>query len=172
MALPTGNNYFYTRICMRVPLFTLFLSALLQGCTEPCQEPDIQQINALYFELDQGPQGFSSESLEQIFIVRYVPFSEPLIADTTYPNGNFPEGSGRFFINDRFPFRNQESPYFTNFWYQIEDPLTGTVFTVSNIELNGLYTGDCEYINLAKRFVLNGDTLDRGGSQDFVVLSP
>lgn len=146
----------------------LFAVALLWSCTEECDEPDIQKINALYFELQQGGEdGFTEAELDSVYIVRFVPYSEPLVADTTYLYGLYPEGEGRFFINDDFPFLNYQSPYFPTYGYMVVEPTTGFVATIDNIELKGEYDGDCDYRNLEKRFTYNGEAHDYGGSQAY-----
>ncbi|MCH2216028.1 MAG: hypothetical protein MK086_12740 [Flavobacteriales bacterium] len=142
------------------------------GCSEECDDPDVAAINALYFECDQGADGFSEEALNELFIVRFVPFSEPLVADTVFLNGDFPSGKGRFFINDQFPFVNGQSPYFTIYGYQVVDPTTGYVGNIENIELEGEYDGDCGYNNLAKKFTFNNEEVDLGGTQNFYLITP
>ncbi|NEN24449.1 hypothetical protein G3O08_13135 [Cryomorpha ignava] len=157
----------------KTSILLLVLAALSFGaCSEKCEEPDIQAINALYFELQNGgDNGFSAEELDAIFFVRFIPFSEPLIADTLYPNGIYPEGEGRFLINDSYPFNNDQSPYYTVYGYMVVEPTTGYVANIENIELGGEYDGDCGYINTRKRYTVNGDTIDVSGSQVFVPLT-
>jgi len=150
----------------------LLLFGMASSCSKTCDDPDVQAINALYFELDQSSDGFTQEALDEIFIVRFVPFSEPLLADTVFLNGNYPSGRGRFYINDEFPFVNRQSPYFTVYGYQIVDPTTSYGGTVENISLVGEYDGDCEYNNISKRFTFNTDTVDMGGTQNFYLITP
>lgn len=155
-----------------ISLFSISWVLFLSACSEECDEPDIQAINALYFELKQGGEdGFTQEALDQLYVVRFVPFSDPLVADTTYLNGNYPEGEGRLFINDEFPFLNSQSPYFTVYGYMLIDPTTGYVGNIENIELKGEYDGDCGYNNLEKKFTFNGEEVDMGGSQDYYPVS-
>jgi hypothetical protein len=157
----------------RPDIFILIgLTGLFFGCSEECDDPNIAAINALYFELDQSENGFTDEALDQIFIVRFVPFSEPLVADTVYLNGNYPSGRGRFFINDEFPFVNNQSPYFTIYGYQVVDPTTSYGGNIENIMLEGEYDGDCGYNNIAKQFTFNGEEVDMGGTQDFYLITP
>ncbi len=153
-------------------LFFLFVIGLTVSCSKECDEPDIQAINALYFELVEGEDGFTPEAIDQIYIVRFVPFSEPFVADTLFLEGNYPSGRGKFFINDVFPFVNSQSPYFTIYGYLIVDPTTGYVGNVENISLLGEYDGDCGYNNLEKNFTFNGEEVDMGGSQAFFPVSP
>jgi len=150
----------------------LMTIAICCACSKKCDEPDIQAINALYFELDQSSEGFTQEALDQIFIVRFVPFSEPLVADTVYLNGNYPSGRGRLYINDEFPFVNNQSPYFTIYGYTIVDPTTSYGGVIENIELEGEYDGDCGYNNISKRFTFNTDTINMGGTQEFYLVTP
>jgi hypothetical protein len=158
---------------MRNLLYIFFALCLgITACTGECEEPDIQAINALYFELQQGGEGgFTDEELDAVYFVRFVPFSQPLIADTFYAQGNYPLGEGRFLINDQYPFFNQEAPYFTSYGYMVVDPITGYVGNIENIDLEGEYDGDCGYENLRKKFTFNGDTVDFGGSQDYYLIS-
>lgn len=152
----------------------IFLSAALFfcACSKKCDDPDVQAINSLYFELDQSADGFTPEALDEIFIVRFIPFSEPLLADTVYLNGNYPSGEGRFYINDDFPFVNNQSPYFTIYGYIIVDPTTSYGGVIENISLQGEYDGDCNYNNISKLFTFNTDTVDMGGTQDFYLVTP
>jgi hypothetical protein len=151
--------------------FTLALLFAL-ACNKPCDEPDIDTINGLLFEFQRtGPQGFTDEEIASVYFVRFVPFSEPLIADTLFINGNYPEGFGRFIINDRFPFRNDQSPYFTVYSYMVVEAETGFVGNVENITLRGKYDGDCGYQNLQKSFFFNGDSIDMGGRTDPFIIS-
>lgn len=160
---------------MKTNFFSPFLVLglfFLGACSEECDEPDIQAINALYFELKQGgDDGFNEEELDQLYVVRFVPFSEPLVADTVYLEGNYPEGEGRLFINDEFPFLNSQSPYFTVYGYMLIDPTTGYVGNIENIELTGEYDGDCGYNNLEKKFTFNGEEVDMGGTQDYYLVT-
>jgi hypothetical protein len=142
------------------------------SCVEKCEEPDIQRINSLRFELDiDGENGFFSSEIEDVYLVRFVPFTDPLIADTFMLNGFFPEGPGKFLINDDFPFRNAVPPFFPVFGYQVVDPNTEYVATIENIQLRGEYTGECDYVNLERSFVFNGDSIDMGGTEDFFLIS-
>lgn len=169
-----------TLFCLFLPRMKNFLSlttllltlGLFSACSKNCEDPDVQAINALYFELDQSSDGFTSEALEEIFIVRFVPFSEPLLADTVFLNGNYPSGKGRFYINDDFPFVNNQSPYFTIYGYMIIDPTTSYGGVVENISLEGEYDGDCGYDNIVKRFTFNTDTVNMGGTQNFYLVTP
>lgn len=150
----------------------LLLALVFVSCKEKCDEPDIQAINALYFELKQGGDGgFTEEELNSIFFVRFVPMSDPLIADTLFPQGNYPMGAGKFYINDNYPFRNDQSPYFPVYGYMIVDPGTNYRDTISNIKLGGQYDGECGYDNTLKKYTVNGDTVDMSGSQDFHLLT-
>jgi len=156
----------------RRQILSLMLLLVFAACSKECDEPDIQAINALYFELKEGgDDGFSEKALDELYIVRFVPFSEPLVADTVYLQGNYPSGRGRLFINDEFPFINNQSPYYTIYGYLIIDPTTGYVGSVENIELKGEYDGDCGYNNLEKKFTFNGEEVDMGGTEDFYLVT-
>jgi len=159
---------------MKKTNLTFFIIALLTlgACSEKCDEPDVQYINGIHLELQNGgDNGFSQEELNAIFFVRYVPFSEPIIADTLYANGYFPEGPGKFTINDRYPFYNDQSPYYTVYGYMIIDPTTGFVANIEDIKLTGHYDGDCGYVNTRKTFTLNMDTIDVSGLDSYYVLT-
>lgn len=145
---------------------------MLGACSEKCDEPDIQYINGLHLKLQNGgDNGFSPEELDAIYFVRYIPFSEPLIADTLMANGYFPEGPGKFTINDKFPFFNDQSPYYTVYGYMIIDPTTGYVANIEDIKLAGQYDGDCGYTNTKKIFTLNVDTIDVSGLETYYPLT-
>lgn len=159
---------------MKIQKLLLLSFAILAftACEEKCEEPDIQAINALYFELKQGGEdGFTPEELDQIYFIRFVPFSEPLIADTLYTYGSYPEGEGKFLINDTYPFRNEQSPYYTVYGYMVKDLGSNYTDTIQNIELGGRYDGDCGYDNILKRYTVNGDTVDMSGSQEPYLLT-
>lgn len=159
---------------MKKTILTLCTFVLLAtfACTEKCDEPDIDYINGLHFELlKHGDSGFSSGALDSIYFVRYIPFSEPLIADTAYPQGYYPDGGTRFTLNDKYPFYNDQSPYFTIYGYMVIDPTTGFVANITDIKLEGEYDGDCGYINTFKSFVLNNDTIEASGADGFVLIT-
>ena len=160
-----SNRTFYFAIL-------LLVFSLGSSCIEKCDEPDIQRINSLRFELDiDGENGFFLSEIEDVYLVRFIPFTDPLIADTFMLNGVFPEGPGKFLINDEFPFRNAAPPFFPVFGYQVVDPNTEYVGTIDNIQLLGEYTGDCDYVNLQRSFFFNGDSVDMGGSEAFFLIS-
>ncbi len=151
----------------------LFVVAIgLASCEKPCDEPDIGRLNGLKLKVPtKGEDAFTEEELADLMFVRYVPFSDPLIGDTLFVNGNnLVEGPGKFIINDEFPFTNQTAPYFVTYNYIVEGFTAAFFAEIENITLRGEYTGDCDYINMEKRFVLNGDSLDLGGQEDFFVL--
>lgn len=148
------------------------IALLLSGCKDICDEPDIDRINGLKFQLEvEGPNAWTKPELADLMFVRYIPFSDPLIGDTVMINGNnFLEGPGRFIINDFFPFRNANAPYFVTYDYIIEGFTAAFFAQIEGIKLRGQYTGDCDYVNLQKSFFLNGDSLDMGGSEEFLLL--
>jgi hypothetical protein len=169
------NGFSYFCPIMSLRAFGLLLPILaiwMASCSEECDEPDIQEINALYFELKQGgDDGFTEKGLDEVFLVRFVPFSEPLVADTVFLQGNYPLGEARFLVNDEFPFTNNQSPYFTTYGYLIVDPTSGFVGSIENIELKGEYDGDCGYNNLEKKFTFNGEAQDMGGTTDYFLVT-
>lgn len=156
--------------------YTILLSVLAFGlvssCAKDCDEPDIESINSLYFELKQGgDDGFTAEELDEMYVVRYIQESDPLIADTLFTNGVYPEGEGKIIINDSYPFLNSQSPYYTVYGYEIVIQSAGFISFIENIELGGEYDGECGYTNTRKAFDLNGDSLNRAGSTDFLLLT-
>lgn len=155
-----------------IQTFCIIAFLAICACTEKCDEPDIDYINGLQFELlDHGDAGFSTGALDSIYFVRYIPFSEPLIADTAFPEGFYSDGDNKFTINDNYPFFNDQSPYFTTFGYMVIDPTTGFVANIYDIHLSGMYDGDCGYINTGKTFILNNDTIDVSGSNAYVLIT-
>ncbi len=150
----------------------LAIGFLAISCAKECDEPDIQRINSLYFELKQGgSDGFDEDEIDELYFVRYVPNSEPLIADTFYTGGVFPEGGTKFLINDEYPFRNNEAPYYVVYGYEIVVESDGYATIIEEIELGGEYDGDCGYTNTKKAFKLNGEDFDQAGSQEFVLIT-
>ncbi len=150
----------------------LALCFIFSSCSKECDEPDIGSINAFYFEMkSEGEDGFTEEQLESLYIVRFVPYSEPLIADTMYLNGRFPDGDGKFHINDEFPFLNIQSPYYPTFGYMVVEPETGFVGNIENLELKGEYDGDCNYRNIDKKFTFNGEEHNYGGEKRFFTIT-
>lgn len=160
---------------MRITLFYgfLFVAAIaVVSCDKVCDEPDINRLNGLKFQLPvEGPDAFTEEELADLMFVRYVPFSEPLVGDTIFVDGNnLIEGPGRFIINDDFPFTNASAPYFVIYDYIVEGFTAAFFVQIESIVLKGEYTGDCEYFNEQKSFFLNGDSIDLGGQEEFFVL--
>jgi hypothetical protein len=153
-------------------LLLLLTGLFLTSCEEACDEPDIDRINGLKLQIPiEGEDAFSTQELSDLLFVRYVPFSDPLIGDTLFVNGNLlEEGPGRFIINDNFPFRNAGAPYFTTYDYFIEGFTAAFFVQIERITLQGEYDGECEYFNTQQSFFLNGDSLDLGGTDDFLVL--
>lgn len=160
---------------MKTTLFSCFLFVLfiaVTSCEKKCDEPDIDRLNGLRFQLPvEGPDAFTEEELADLMFVRYVPFSDPLVGDTIFVDGNnLIEGPGRFIINDDFPFTNASAPYFVTYDYAVEGFTAAFFVQIERIVLEGEYTGDCDYINEQKSFFLNGDSLDLGGQEDFYEL--
>lgn len=154
-------------------LFLYFLLALISiSCEQKCDEPDIERINSIYIQLKQGgSDGFSASELDSIYFVRYVPGSNPIIADTAYPDGYFPEGEGKFLINDTYPFINEEPPYWVVFGYEIVEPSSDFSTKIEGIDLKGMYDGDCGYNNVKKTFLVDSQEVDMSGSQEFYLIT-
>jgi len=153
-------------------IFLLFVLTALFSCEEKCDEPDIEAINSIYIELKQGgSDGFSEEELDSIYFIRYVPNSNPLVADTAYIDGFFPDGEGKFSINDTYPFRNETPPYWVVFGYEIIEPTSEFSTRIQDIELGGMYDGECGYTNVKKTFTVDSVPVDMSGSQDFYLIT-
>jgi len=154
------------------PTYLLIVLLALYSCDQKCDEPDIERINSIYIELKQGgSDGFSEEELDNIFFIRYVPNSNPLVADTAYPQGFYPEGNNKFLINDSYPFRNETPPYWVVFGYEIIEPSSGFSTRIQDIDLEGMYDGDCGYNNVKKTFTVDSVPVDMSGSQEFYVVT-
>jgi len=168
------NQKFIFALPMRIfnSIFLLFVLSALFSCEEKCDEPDIESINSIYIELKQGgSDGFSEEELDSIYFVRYVPNSNPLVADTAYPDGFFTDGESKFRINDTYPFRNETPPYWVVFGYEIIEPMSGFSTRIQDIELEGMYDGECGYTNVKKTFTVDSQLVDMSGSQEFYVVT-
>lgn len=153
---------------MKIFYFILAVAIFAIGCTEKCEEPDISQINSLYIELKKGGEdGFTDTELDSIIIVRYVPNSAPLIADTLVTNGDFPLDDNKFPINDEYPYVNATPPYWVVFGYEIIETTSLFSTRIEGIELDGEYDGECDYTNLKKTFLVDSNEVDMTGSTDF-----
>ncbi len=153
---------------MKIFYSILAITILFIGCTEKCEEPDISRINSIYIELKQGGEdGFTDSELDSIIIVRYVPFSAPLIADTLVTNGDFPGGENKFFINDEYPYVNATPPYYVVFGYEIIETSSAFSTRIEGIELEGVYDGECDYMNVKKTFLVDSNEVDMSGSTDY-----
>jgi len=153
---------------MKIFYSILAIAVIFAGCTEKCEEPDISRINSVYIELKEGGEdGFTDAELDSIIIVRYIPFSAPLVADTLVTNGDFPEGDNKFLINDEYPFVNATPPYYVVYGYEIIE--TSSLFStrIEGIELEGVYDGECDYMNVEKTFLVDSNEVDMSGSTDF-----
>lgn len=143
----------------------------LHGCIEPCEAPEVEAINALYFEFARdGDSGFSEEQINNMYIARFFPAIDTIISDTFFLGGNYPLGSGQFYINNHFPFENKSAPYFPFYRYEIFTADLTTIHVVDSIDLDGSYIDDCTYANKGKTFLLDGQFTDRSGSREFVKL--
>ncbi len=153
-------------------LFILPFILSLLACEGPCEEPDIDRLNGLHFALPtEGEDAFTEEELADLMFVRFIPMTVPLVADTLFVDGNLlEEGPGKFIINDFFPFRNANAPYFVIYSYAIEGFTAAFYAEIENITLQGEYDGECDYFNTQKSFFLNGDSIDMGGTTDFLEL--
>ena len=146
------------------------------SCNDPCDPPDVEKINALYFRLETGEDGFSDEQLDNAIMIRFQSFGDSVIGDTMEFNGEFFEGSrDELLISRNYPWRGDETaPFYPNFDYRFTDPDSSFNVLISNIEIEGTYFDqeDCDYQNLKKTFEVDSQQVNMTGSQEFYPLSP
>lgn len=152
----------------------LFLT-VMAACTEVCDEPPIDDINALYLEFKKdGEDGFTEEELETFYLVRYFQVPGDSLTfpdDTIHYYGNFYEADNRFRISNGIPFSN-DSLFFVRYNYGMffESDTTQQVL-LTDITLRGEYIGDCEYENKEKTFRINGDLVNQTASTDYIQIT-
>jgi len=156
---------------MHKTIFLLFGVAVLAACTEICDAPPIDNLNALYLEFKKdGENGFTEEERNSFYMVRYyqVPGdSLTFPADTVFYFGNFYESDNRFRISNGIPFQN-DSIFYVRYNYGLFFESDSTLsYLISQINLRGKYTGNCAYENQEKTFLLNGSFVDRSGSTSY-----
>lgn len=159
------------KIQMHKTVYLLLGMTVLAACTEICDEPPIDDLNALYLEFKtEGEDGFSEAERESFYIVRYYQVPGDSLtwpADTIFYFGNFYEADNRFRISNGIPFEN-DSLFYVRYNYGLFFSADSTLsMTISDINLTGKYTGNCDYENQEKTFRLNGSLVDMGGTTDY-----
>lgn len=153
-----------------IPL--IVISILFAGCDHcynvACNEPDVEQINALIFAFDRN--SFTYDEVNSAHILRFQPgnLNQPL--DTFFLKGIIIPDDFSFTLT---PVTNDRSTGEVTFVYSIQDNSLEHVFIISDIVTKGVYPTDCCccYRNTQKTFVKNGTPVDRSGSADPVLLS-
>lgn len=146
--------------------------AAFAACTEVCDEPPVDDLNALYLELKKDSvDGFTQAELDSCFLVRYFDvFNDSLTFpdDTVFYYGNFHEGSeNRIRISNGTPFEN-DSLFYVRYNYGIFFRTDSTLqYLITDIDLKGEYIGDCDYENVTKTFRLNDELVNRSGNQEY-----
>lgn len=149
---------------------------VLSACTEDCDPPPVDDINALYLKFKtEGENSFSQDERDSMYLVRY--FQVPgdslnFPSDTIRFYGNLYQGSNhKLRISNGVPFENDSLFYVSyNYGFFFESDST-LQLTLTDISLRGKYVGDCDYENKEKTFKLNGETVNRTANQDFYEIS-
>lgn len=149
--------------------------AVFAACTEICDEPPIDDLNALYLEFKKdGESGFSEEERDSFYIVRYYQVPGDSLtwpADTVYYFGNFYESDNRFRISNGIPFQN-DSLFYVRYNYGLFFDVDSLLsYIITDINLSGKYTGNCAYENQEKTFLLNGNFVDMSSNTDYYQIS-
>ena len=149
----------------------------MAACKKDCKNPDVDAINAIYLQFDTSgePGSFTVNELDSLYMVR---FEQAQYDSFIFPVDTLNFSSAGFYgpdytvrLSRDYPSGLSEGPpYYTDYMYLFQS--YGETFKVrlENIELDGSYTEDCEYISRKKSFVLNDDTLDVTGSTAFVLI--
>jgi hypothetical protein len=145
------------------------------ACTEICDDPPVDELNALYLELKEGgDDGFSPEVLNSAFIVRYwiVPGdSLTFPQDTINAPAMFTNGLNRLRISNGIPFQN-DSLFYPRYNYVVFSEADTTLeLKITNIDLESGYIGECEYENRIKTFDLNGTPVNQSKSTDYYLIT-
>ena len=142
----------------------------LHSCTEICDAPDVDRINAIFLKLDTSEvDGFSQEELDSLYMVRYFRVEEADFDwphDTVYFFGNFYQNPSTIRLSNDHPFTN-DSLFFPRYNYAIlfkSDTLLE--YRITNITLDSKYIGDCAYENKVKTFDIDGVTVNKSGTTD------
>lgn len=157
---------------VNIKFLSLLAVVWMAGCAEVCDEPPIDDLNALYLELKvDGDDGFSEDERASCFIVRYFDVVNDSLTfpdDTVFYNGNFHDGSdNRIRLSNGTPFEN-DSLFYVRYNYGIFFESDSTLeLLITDIDLRSRYVGECGYENVQKTFRLNGEWVDRSGSQAY-----
>ena len=150
------------------------LTFILSSCEEDCEEPKVDDLNAFFFEFKlSGANSYSVSELDSIYIVRFqdmVPDSFSFPLDTlTYFDGSLADDEHQIRLSQGNPFKDVPPPYFPQYKYKILSTNQDMEHRIEQIELEGSYVGDCEYVNSEKSIVFNGDTLDFIAGMDEII---
>lgn len=142
----------------------------LPSCTEICDAPDIDLINAIFLKLDTSEvDGFSEDELNSLYMVRYFRVEEADFDwphDTVFIYGNFYRSPSTIRLSNDHPFTN-DSLFYPRYNYALLfESDTLLEYRITNITLDSKYTGDCAYENMVKTFEMNGLTVNKSGTTD------
>lgn len=154
-------------------LFGIFVC--ISACEEDCEEPNVDDLNAFYFEFKlDGANSFSEAELDSIYIVRFqdiIPDSFSFPLDTlNYFDSTLVVDAHVIRLSQGKPFVEVPPPYFPEYKYKILSINQDLEYRIEQIKLEGSYVGDCEYVNSEKSLVFNGDTLDMVAGMDVNIL--
>jgi hypothetical protein len=148
------------------------LSIALSGCDHcynvACDEPNVEQINALRFEFDR--KSFTYEEVNSAHILRFQPGNLDQPLDTIFLKGKITPGDFSFILT---PITNDRSTGEVTFVYGIYDNSHENAYIISDIVSRGIYPTDCCccYRNTERTFLMNGEPVDRSGSMEAVLLT-
>lgn len=142
------------------------------ACTEICDEPPVDDLNALYLELKtEGDGSFTEEERDGFYLVRYLIVPGDSLTypeDTVFYYGNFHDGSNnKIRLSNGTPFVNDSLFYVRYNYGMFTDADSTFQKVITDIDLKGAYLGECEYENQVKTFRLNDQLVDRSGNTDY-----
>ncbi len=151
-------------------LLTAFI--IVASCTKICDEPPVDDLNALYLQFKtEGEDSFTEEELESFYLVRYFDVPEDSLTfpdDTIFYHGNFYDGSdNQIRISNGTPFLN-DSIFYVRYNYGLFFESDSTLsYIITEFDLEGTYVGECGYENVTKTFHINDQLVDMSASTDY-----
>jgi len=148
---------------------------LFSACKSDCDPVDVDALNSIYlrFNTEGGPDSFSPDELDSVYMVRYQTsdvdsFLFPVDTFNLYDIGFYDDQYGvRLGKNDPIGVPSGP-PYYPQYMYKFLSRDENFQVRLQGIEVDGNYQDDCNYEPVSKRYQLNDDTLMIPGSTTFV----